>query len=411
MFRRARACVALQRQQPTQVALDPTGVCASGQRPEPIVGASLARLTVVGLEDRGLRLHHLAERPIRDAVAVRKAAPPPHVRDPVRRRERVRAPRSAGSCRSPGHRRVLQAAGAVASCPRERVEYQGQLLLTPDQWRERGLRTQGAVRSSREAPRIPPGDLPCPSPAPPAIAVLDAACVARTSLAHENGPRVGGLFDSKRGRDHVAGSNPLPRTGPAASWTTASPVFTVTMTPAGRRGLRARRAPRAPGRPRAPRERRRQPSRRRRYISRSPSEALDLLSHPRYLWTNCGTQILGISVVADYGRIDELREENRDHLAFFAAEQRTTAVPHAGQKRALSGSPEAALGARSHATSIGRSQASRIVWARGQRTGADAPLRFGLRCKRCASSRFPQPCHRVPPKCSGRGKGRLGGCV
>src|SRR4029079_11630172 len=85
------------------------------------------------------------------------------------------------------------------------------------------------------------------------------------------------------------------------------------------------------------------------------AKALELGSHPRDLRTNRRAQLLWISVVAEYCRIDEIGKENRDHLPLLAAEP-DHGGPARGTEAGALREPRAALGARGHATSIGRSQ-------------------------------------------------------
>jgi hypothetical protein len=75
------SCRRLERQQRPDVSFQPSGVSPIGHEVGDRAGElPLDRPAVVALEDRRLLLHHLAERPVRDPVAVRQApaTPPRH---------------------------------------------------------------------------------------------------------------------------------------------------------------------------------------------------------------------------------------------------------------------------------------------------------------------------------------------
>ena len=103
----------------SQVPIDPRPLVRSSRVPSSAAGASpRPRLAAVGLEDARLRLHDLAERPVRDARR-RTAASVPGASDELgrRRRRSRRARRRGGSSRSPARRRASRAAACAPRGP------------------------------------------------------------------------------------------------------------------------------------------------------------------------------------------------------------------------------------------------------------------------------------------------------
>ncbi len=150
-------------------ALEPAAPRRRRRRPrDRVVELLLGLLGGVALEDAGLRLDDLGQRPERDALAVgeRPALAPAHA---ARRRSTAvgRARRRAGSCRCRARRRASRAA---ASAPRARARASTRAA------RARGARpTSGAGRAPRDvdaearaarSTRLPDGGPapPCPSP-------------------------------------------------------------------------------------------------------------------------------------------------------------------------------------------------------------------------------------------------------
>ena len=94
--------------QRAEVAHDPVRIrCVFHQLGDNLVQLLLRLLLRIGLEDAGVRLHHLAQRPVGHALAVRETAslaPVDELGHDVERLRRAR--RRAGSCRSRERRRA-----------------------------------------------------------------------------------------------------------------------------------------------------------------------------------------------------------------------------------------------------------------------------------------------------------------
>ena len=248
--------------------------------------------------------------------------------------------------------------GAIASRARERVEDQSQLFLAADQRRERGpivrrpeLRHHAMRLVHRDGIRL---SLRLEHPA---IAVLDCPprCEKRR-LADQDARRVGGLFDPERGRHDVSGSDPLFSTRPCLELHDGFTRVHGDLDPCDRIANRERGADRAL-RVVLVCHRSAEDSHHGVadvFLERA-AKALKFGSHPRDLWTNRRAQLFWISVVAEYCRIDEIGKENRDDLSLLAAE-RDDGGPARGTEAGALREPRAALGARGHATSIGRSR-------------------------------------------------------
>ena len=141
--------VRLEADQRMEVPLDPAASASSRTNRCDGLAELLARLLgTVGLEDPGLRLDHLAERPERHAFAVRKRAAVAPVDEAVRRRSRSSgtARRRAGSCRSGDADERHELRLAFARHAGERLAQERQLPLAAH---ERGAADHAPRRRAR----------------------------------------------------------------------------------------------------------------------------------------------------------------------------------------------------------------------------------------------------------------------
>ena len=117
--------------------------------------SAAASSSVVGLEDAGVRFHHLAQRPEADALAVGAVSDPDasrRARGPARPPGRAR--RRAGSCRCPAPRRGSRAVRAPA---RARARRASRSVSSSRRRPTSGVRTAAAMsRRGVPAPRSPP---------------------------------------------------------------------------------------------------------------------------------------------------------------------------------------------------------------------------------------------------------------
>ena len=110
-------------------------------------------VVAVRLEDAGLRLHHLAERPVADALAVRQRTSLPPVRQlaaALDRLEELADEPALADARDADQRDELRR--ALLSCPRERADEQLDLALASDELRARLRREVDAEACARLAP-------------------------------------------------------------------------------------------------------------------------------------------------------------------------------------------------------------------------------------------------------------------
>ena len=250
-------------------------------RPRPTTRSTLAHSFALGLAAvsvsrmPGLGLHHLAERPEADAVAVRQRAALPPARQ-VRRRvdDARRARRRAGTCRSPARR---PASRAAARAPRAPARARRRAARA----RARGRRAAASVAlleidaEAASAPRPPPR--PGPARALPFAATGSrsrysiASRVARyvvspTRIAvhRRRGLQPRGSVDDVARRHPLALGRARAEQDERLAGVDRDPHLQVALARAPSRGSRARRGRRARDRPRARPARRRAPSPRRR---------------------------------------------------------------------------------------------------------------------------------------------------
>ena len=151
----ARRCV-LDTEQGQQAGLDPAPFLGVGDVPDEDLGdAGPGRRVVVALGQPGPPADHLAEGPEGDALAVATAIGRGATRRSRRRRRGTsRAPRRAGSCRSPPDPRGTRGGPALAARDVELLLEEAQLVIPAD---ERRLEHVGPVerRPGRRRPAAP----------------------------------------------------------------------------------------------------------------------------------------------------------------------------------------------------------------------------------------------------------------
>ena len=310
---------------------------------DPTAELRLDGLARVALEDPRLRLDHLAERPERDAVAVRKTtAAAPRDETGVVGERALELPDEA-ALPDAGHadeRHELN--GAVAASARDRVDDQAQLLLAADQRRERArlvrvpeLRPCAKRLVDRDGVGL---SLRLEDAA---LAVLDRRLGrAERALADEHGVRVRRLLDPERRRDDVADRDALARTGDRVHLDDRFTGVDRDLHAGDRVADRERRADRALGVVLV-RDRRAEDGHHgvADVLLERAAEALELAPHPRDLRTDGAAEVLGVAAVAEHRRVDEVGEQDGDDLPLLAGGP-AHGRPARGQKRAASGSSE-----------------------------------------------------------------------
>ena len=317
----------------------------------------LRRRRVVRLQDPGLGLDHLTERPERDSLAVRETpATTPGDETGVVLERALELPDEPALADSGNAHQGHQLNGAVAASASERVQDQAQLLLSTHERSERRALVRRSQVGDRPQRLVDDDRLGFPAGLEqPALAVLD--CPVRRPVrrfADEHGVDVGGLLDAERRRDDVTGRDSLSGTGGRTELNDGIAGADADANTANRVADRERGPDRAfrivlvsdgrteHGHHRVAHE----------LLERAPV-VLERGSHPGQMWLDGGADVLRVPTVAEPRRVDEVGEEHRYDLALLAA-ARVDRRPAGGAETGALGQLRAALAARGHAARIGR---------------------------------------------------------
>ena len=195
----------------------------------------LGRLGGVGLEDAGLRLDHLAERPEGDALAVGQRAALPPVDDQLRvaRRPPATSSQTSRLLPMPGHaderdelrRRARAARARARRASSVELLARGRRAARAPRWRRR---RRARARASTASQTGTGSALPFASTGS-ALAVLDRVLASRGTSSRRRGCRSTGAADCRRAAVLTTSpaTIPSPASGRAPSATSASPVLTA----------------------------------------------------------------------------------------------------------------------------------------------------------------------------------------